>query len=63
MMHLGAIYLGASYIGIRRAKHSVSSAFAHFQDMMRLRSLPDFAMSFETGRHEEKEVIQVIIFS
>ena len=33
-------YSGATYIGIRSAKHSASSTFAHFEDMMRVRSLP-----------------------
>ena len=48
-------YSGATYIGIRRAKHSASSAFAPFQDMMRVCSLPEFAMSFQTDRHGEKK--------
>ena len=39
-------YSGATYIGIRSAKYSASSAFAHFQDMIRVRSLPEFARSF-----------------
>ena len=39
-------YSGATYIGTRSAKHSASSAFAHFQDMMRVGSLPEFATSF-----------------
>ena len=54
-------YSGATYIGIRSAKHSASSAFAHFQDMMRVRSLPEFATSFQTGRHEEKKVMIVTV--
>ena len=54
-------YSGATYIGIRSAKHSASSAFAHFQDMMRVRSLPAFATSFQTGRHEEKKIIIVTV--
>ena len=54
-------YSGATYIGIRSAKHSASSAFAHFQDMVRVRSLPDFAMSSQTDRHEEKKIIFVTI--
>ena len=54
----GAVtYSGATYIGIRSAKHSTSSAFAHFQDMLRVRSLPKFATSFQTDRHEEKKVL------
>ena len=52
-------YSGATYIGIRSAKHSASSEFAHFQDMMRVRSLPEFATSFQTDRHEEKKVMIV----
>ena len=48
------IYSGATYIN---AKHSVSSAFAHSQDMMRVRSLPEFVTSFQTDRHEEKKVM------
>ena len=54
-------YSGATYIGIRSAKHSASSAFAHFQDMMRVRSLPEFARSFQTDRHEEKKVMIVTV--
>ena len=46
---------------MRNAKHSVSSAFAHFQDMMRFRSLPEFATSFQTDRREEKKVMIVTI--
>ena len=54
-------YSGATYIGIRSAKHSASSAFAQFQDMMRVRSLPEFATSFQTDRHEEKKVMIVTV--
>ena len=54
-------YSSATYIGIRSAKHSASSAFAHFQNMMRARSLPEFATSFQTDRHEEKKVIIVTV--
>ena len=54
-------YSGATYKGIRSAKHSASSAFAHFQDMVRVRSLSEFAMSFQTSRHEEKKVIFVTV--
>ena len=54
-------YSGATYIGIRSAKHSASSAFAHFQDMMRVRSLPEFATSFQTDRHKEKKVMIVTV--
>ena len=37
------------------------SAFAHFQDMMRVRSLPEFATSSQADRHEEKKVMIVTI--
>ena len=50
-------YSGATYKGIRSAKHSASSEFAHFQDMMRVRSLPEFATGFQTDRHEEKKAM------
>ena len=54
-------YSGATYIGIRSVKHSASSAFTHFQDTMRVCSLPEFATSFQTDRHEEKKVMIVTI--
>ena len=54
-------YSGATYIGIRSAKHSTSSVFAHFQDMMRVRSLPEFATSFQNDRHKEKKVMIVTV--
>ena len=44
-------YSGATYIGIRRAKHSASSAFAHFHNMMRVPSLPESGTSCQTDRH------------
>ena len=54
-------YSGATYIGIRGAKHSPSSAFAHFQDMMRVRSLPEFTKSYQTDTHEEKKVMIITV--
>ena len=54
-------YSGATYIGNRSVKHSASSAFAHFQDMMRVRSLPEFPTSFKIDRHEEKKVMIVTV--
>ena len=54
-------YSGATYISIRSAKHSASSVFAHFQNMMRVRSLPEFATSCQTDRHEEKKVMIVTV--
>ena len=57
----GVAFSGATYIGVRSVKHSASSAFAHFQDMMRLCSLPEFAMSFQTDRHEEEKFMIVTV--
>ena len=54
-------YSAATYIGIRSAKHSASYAFAYFQDTMRVRSLSEFATSFQTDRHKEKEVMIVTV--
>ena len=54
-------YSGATYIGIRSAKHSGSSAYAHLQDMNRVRSLPEFTSSFQTDKQEEKKVMIVTV--
>ena len=54
-------YSCATYIGIRSAKHSASSAFAHFQNMVRVCSLPEFAINFQTDRHKEKKVMIVTV--
>ena len=54
-------YSGATYIGIRSAKHSGSSAYAHLQEMNRVRSLPEFASSFQTDKQEEKKVMIVTV--
>ena len=54
-------YSVATYIVIRSAKHSASSAFTHFQDMMKVRSLPEFATSFQTDRHKEKKAMIVTV--
>ena len=43
----------------QKCQVSASSAFTHFQDMMRVRSLPELAMSFQTERHEEKKLMIV----
>ena len=43
------------------AKHSASSAFANFQDMMRVCTLPEFATRFQTNKHEEKKVVFVTV--
>ena len=51
MLHLFKSY---TYLS---AKHSASSAFAHFQDMMRVCTLPEFATRFQTNKHEEKKVV------
>ena len=54
-------YTAAPYIGIRSAKHSRSSAFAHLQDMTRLCSLPEFSSSFQTDRGKEKKVMTITV--
>ena len=36
-------YSGATYTGIMSATNSASSTFSHFQDMMKVCSLPEFA--------------------
>lgn len=42
-------YSGSTYVAIRSAKHSGSSALHHLQDMKRIRSLPEFESSFTNG--------------
>ena len=48
-------YSGATYIGIRSVKYQHHLHSLIFK--MRVRSLPEFAMSFQTDRHEEKNVM------
>ena len=43
----GVTYSGPTYIAIRSANRSGSSAFHHIQDMNRARSLPEFTESFQ----------------
>ena len=50
----GVTYSGPTYIAIRSAKHSGSSAFHHLQDMNRARSLPEFTESFQNQQSKEK---------
>lgn len=38
----GVTYSGPTYVGIRSAKHSSSSAKSHLQDMSRINTLPEF---------------------
>ena len=52
-------YSGPTYITIRSAKHSGSSAFHHLQDMNRARSLPEFTESFQNQQSKEKKVMVV----
>ena len=54
-------YSGATYIGIRSAKHSGSSAFSHLQDMRRIRSPPEFRSSFQNDRQQEKKVMIISV--
>ena len=57
----GVTYSGPTYIAIRSAKHSGSSAFHHLQDMNRARSLPEFTESFENQQSKEKKVMIVTV--
>ena len=54
-------YSGPTYIAIRSAKHSGSSAFHHLQDMNRARSLPEFTESFQNQQSKEKKVMIVTV--
>ena len=57
----GVTYSGPTYIAIRSAKHSGSSAFHHLQDMNRARSLPEFTESFQNQQSLEKRVMIVTV--
>ena len=57
----GVTYSGPTYITIRSAKHSGSSAFHHLQDMNRARSLPEFTESFQNQQSKEKKVMIVTV--
>ena len=52
-----AVTSGPTYIAIRSAKHTGSSAYSHLQDMKRIRSLPEFAESFAQNEKEKKVMI------
>ena len=45
---------GPTYVAIRSAKHTGSSAYSHLQDMKRIRSLPEFAETFKFDETEKK---------
>ena len=57
----GVTYSGPTYIAIRSAKHSGSSAFDHLQDMNRARYLPEFTESFQNQQSKEKKVMIVTV--
>ena len=57
----GVTYSAPTYIAIRSAKHSGSSAFHHLQDMNRARSLPEFTESFQNQQSKEKKVMIVTV--
>ena len=57
----GVTYSGPTYIAIRSAKHSGSSAFHHLQDMNRARYLPEFTESFQNQQSKEKKVMTVTV--
>ena len=54
-------YSGPTYIAVRSAKHSSSSAFHHLCDMKRIRSLPEFSTSFQNDRGEDKKVMIITV--
>ena len=54
-------YSGPTYIAIRSAKHSGSSAFHHLRDMSRAYSLPEFTESFQNQHSREKKVMIVTV--
>eukprot|EP00794_Sanderia_malayensis_P004092 gene4092-4646_t len=54
-------YSGPTYIAIRSAKHSGSSALNHLCDMNRARSLPEFTESFQNRQSQEKKVMIVTV--
>ena len=53
-------YSGPTYVAIRSAKHTGSSAYSHLQDMKRIRSLPEFAESFKFDETEKKIMIVTV---
>ena len=57
----GVTYSGPTYIAIRSAKHSGSSALNHLRDMNRARSLPEFTESFQNRQSQEKKVMIVTV--
>ena len=54
-------YSGPTYIAIRSAKHSGSSAFHHLPDMNRARSLPEFIKNFQNQHSREKKVMIIAV--
>ena len=53
-------YSGPTYVAIRSAKHTGSSAYSHLQDMKRIRSLPEFAESFKLDETKKKVMIVTV---
>ena len=54
-------YSGPTYVAIRSAKHTVSSAFHHLTNMKRIRSLPEFEGSFTNSNSEKKPVMIITV--
>ena len=54
-------YTGTTYVGIRNAKHTGSSAYHHLQDMICIRTLPEFESSFKNENREDKPVMMITI--
>ena len=56
-----ASYSVPTYIAIRSAKHSGSSAFQHLRSMNKVRFLPKFTNSFQDKSFKEKKVMIVTV--
>ena len=54
-------YNDPTYIAIRSAKHTGSSAFHHLIDMKRIRSLPEFEPSFKNSKNSKKPVMIITV--
>ena len=52
-------YSGPTYIAMRSAKHSDSSAFHHLRDMNKVRSLPELTETLQNQHSREKKVMTV----
>ena len=53
-------YSGPTYVAIRSAKHSQSSALHHLQDMKRIRSLDEFGGSYKNQGNDKPVMIVTV---